>query len=69
MEVGEMGDAEAVELGWQPGQLDFELAQAHPAGFEPAVRDRDRREPERAREDAGAGQIWSFSMIGLTETT
>ena len=64
-----MRDAQAVELGRQPGHLELELAQPHPAGFEPAVGDRHGRERRGAREDAGARQIWSFSRIGWTETT
>src|SRR5205823_11333899 len=35
VEVGEMRDAEPVELRRQTRQLDLELAQAHPAGLEP----------------------------------
>src|SRR6476619_878467 len=69
VEVREVRDAQTVELGGQPGQLDLELSQAHPTRLEPAVRDRHGRERRRAREDAGARQIWSFSRIGLTETT
>ena len=64
-----MGNAEAVELGRQPRHLELELAQPHPAGFEPAVGDRHGHERCGAREDAGARQIWSFSRIGWTETT
>jgi len=64
-----MRNAEAVELGRQPRHLELELAQPHPAGFEPAVGDRHGRERSGAREDAGARQIWSFSRIGWTETT
>ena len=64
-----MRNPETVELGREPGQLELELAQPDPAGFEPAIGDRQGRERCSAREDAGARQIWSFSRIGLTETT
>jgi len=69
VEVGQMRDTQPVELGRQPGQFQLELAQPDPTGFEPAVGDRGCRERRGAREDAGARQIWSFSRIGLTETT
>ena len=62
-----MGDAQPVELGRQARDLDLPLAQAHPACLEPPpahARGEGHRDDERR-----AGQIWSFSRTGWTETT
>ncbi len=66
VEVGEMRDAQAVELGRQAVDRQLERPQPHPARFERAVHDDERRERE---DDPEKGQIWSFSMTGFTETT
>jgi hypothetical protein len=36
MKIGEMRDAQAVELGREPRNLDLELAEPYPTGLEPA---------------------------------
>jgi type II secretory pathway pseudopilin PulG len=70
VEVREVGDADTVELGREPGHVQVELPQPHPARFEPSV------PGDRGGEACGTGcqrsersQIWSFSITGLTDTT
>ena len=64
MEVGQVHDAEAVELGRQPVELDLERAQPDPPGLEPAPGDGRACGAARA-----ADQTCNFSSTGLTETT
>jgi hypothetical protein len=48
MEIRQMDDPHAVELGRQPGHLELECAQSHPPGLEPA--------PGKTRRCCGAQQ-------------
>src|SRR3954453_1317207 len=70
MEVREVGDPKPVELRGQVCDLELADPQPHPAGLEPAVCEQDGGERhDGARDSNREAQIWSFSMIGLTETT
>ena len=65
-----MRDPQAVELGRQAVDGHLEHPQPHPPSFEPAVRREDDRQDDDGRgESLRRAQIWSFSMIGSTETT
>jgi hypothetical protein len=65
VEVREVRDAQAVELGRQPGDAHLQHAQPHPPRLEPRVRSDERREnDERRDEPENDGQIWSFSTTG-----
>jgi hypothetical protein len=70
VEVREVRDPDAVELGRQARQPQIALAQTHPPGFEPAISEPGRGERGgSARNGRPEVQISSFSRIGRTETT
>jgi hypothetical protein len=70
MEVGQVGDTQAVQLGRQAGDREVADAEPDPAGLEPAPPRTDRQESDEAGADERRPrQIWSFSRIGLTDTT
>ena len=70
MEVGQVEDPQAVELGRQPGERELELGELDPLGLE-------GRPGERRDRDGGGGNerrgqsvpASSFRRTGATETT
>ena len=52
MEVREMGDAQAVELGRKPRNLHLERPEPHPTGLEPAPAEQPRGGGAQAADDA-----------------
>src|SRR5581483_538639 len=66
VEVGEVRDAEAVELRREARQANFPDPQPHPAGLEHAVAGGEGRDGDQHEEE---DQTRSFSTTGSTETT
>jgi hypothetical protein len=67
VEVGEVRDAEPVELGRHAVQLDLDDPSSQPTGLEP--RPARRRRGCGGQEQEEPGQTESFSVTGATETT
>jgi len=72
VEVGEVRDPQAGELGRQAGQRELELVEPDPAGLVQSPGDPARRDAGDGREPGANGlgpQTRSFSVTGATETT
>ena len=70
VEVGQVEDPQAVELGWEPGERELELGELDPLGLE--GRPGERRSRDAGGRDERRGQsvpASSFRRTGATETT